>query len=45
MKTGWKSVFHPREIHILARSDIIILYTFFLDFEKYQVFCLKIQMG
>ncbi len=37
MKTGRKSVFHPRETHILARSDIIILYTFFLDFEKYRV--------
>jgi hypothetical protein len=26
MKTGWKSVFHPRGAHIIARLDIMLLY-------------------
>jgi hypothetical protein len=37
MKTIWNFVFHPREAHILARTNIIVLYTIFLGFKKYQV--------
>jgi hypothetical protein len=29
MKTGWKSVSHPREAHTLAQLDITVFYTIF----------------
>jgi hypothetical protein len=34
MKIGQKSINHPREVHILARLDIIMLYISFLRFLK-----------
>jgi hypothetical protein len=37
MKTGRKSIFHPRETHIIAWLDIMVLYTNFSCFEKYRV--------
>jgi hypothetical protein len=36
-KTGRKSVFHSREVHILAPLDITLLYTIFLCFEIYWI--------
>jgi hypothetical protein len=32
MKIGQKSIFHHRETHILARLDIMVLFTIFLGF-------------
>jgi hypothetical protein len=43
-KTGWKSIFHLRETHILARLDIMVLYIFFQIFKNIE-FQLKTQMG
>jgi hypothetical protein len=34
MKTSQKSLFHPREAHILARLDITVLDTFFEVFKN-----------
>jgi hypothetical protein len=43
-KTGWKSIFHLRETHILARLDIMVLYIFFQILKNIE-FQLKTQMG
>jgi predicted RNA-binding protein associated with RNAse of E/G family len=37
MKTARKYVFHPRGAHILSQLNVLVLYTFFLGFEKYRV--------
>jgi hypothetical protein len=36
-KTGQKSIFYPRDAHILAQLDIMVLYTMFLRSWKYQI--------
>jgi hypothetical protein len=41
VKMGQKSIFHPRETHILARLDINVLYIIFLGVEKYRVWTQK----
>jgi hypothetical protein len=41
---GQKSIFHPRETHILARLDINVLYIIFLGVENIE-FGLKSQRG
>jgi hypothetical protein len=39
VKTSQKSVFHPRQAHILSRLDVSVLYIIFWEegFQKYQV--------
>jgi hypothetical protein len=34
---GQKSIFHPREPHILSRLDVLVLYINFRGSKKYRV--------
>jgi hypothetical protein len=44
MKTGWKSIFHPRGVHIIARLHITVVYNVFNVLKNIE-FWLKPQWG